>query len=424
MFEPNTNVIINSNKEVFIFQLTKDGEVTYHIYDHSLTLLNSNILYDKNILKYSALIDEENTIHLIALINTGELNYYKYTEDRWAKGTIAKFDLKSNIYNQIEILMIKNKIHILYNYSNLINSNIWTIQHIIYNNNIEEKHNAIRYISKKAPYPFIIDGDSQGTIHLLYRNNLKDPQVYHSFYSPYTKSWSSLAKQISLDNSLMPFLFIDSQNNLHGLWLEEQNEIYQLRYLKMSSSGKEKYIWKEIYLPYISISKYPPIIFEEKGKLKLLFSSKDSIRYFYSNDYGNSWSLSQEYMNKTPNTFMVKTNSNLLFQGSKVSSSYYELSTNSNFYFLDLFSNDKSLEFEIQHSIQENTLETVDIVSKILSDINIKLDEILENNVSIKSNLAQLNKEQEYTNKALEHIQLSLNSNKKSFIDKFFNWLK
>src|SRR5690606_4266233 len=109
-------------------------------------------------------------IHLVALINTGELHYYSYTDGQWYKNTIAKFNLKSNIYNQFETLIINNKLHLLYNYSNLINSNIWTIQHIVYDSKREEQYNVVRYISKKIPEPFIVDADNLGNIHILYVN--------------------------------------------------------------------------------------------------------------------------------------------------------------------------------------------------------------------------------------------------------------
>lgn len=147
MFNPNVNFILNSNNQIFKFELTDDKKIIYTIYDFLLTPLESSTLNDANILKYAVLIDENECIHLAVLLSTGELNYHKYESNMWSKATIAKFDLRSNLYNQIELLMINKKLNVLFNYSNLINSNIWTIQHVIYGTN--EKHNAIRYITKK-----------------------------------------------------------------------------------------------------------------------------------------------------------------------------------------------------------------------------------------------------------------------------------
>lgn len=439
MFELNINIVINSKKEIFVFRLTNYGEINYTIFDPSLISLYSKNLYDKNVLKYSVTIDENDVIHLLALINTGELNYYKYMEEKWSKATIAKFDMISNIYNQIEILMIKNKLHIIYNYSNLINSNIWTIQHVIYGD--EEKHNAIRYISKRIPDPFAISVDNQGTIHLLYRNNINKPQIYHMFYSHYTKAWSPLSKQISSDTgqSSLPFLFIDSQDNLHGLWLEEIDDRCKIKYLKMNSSGKEKYIWKDIKLPYIQLSKYPPIIFEENNKLKLIFTYDDDIDFLYSSDFGNSWLKGENSQNLDPNTILAKVKSNV----NKINYIYCNISNEPKLYFLDSFPYKKTLNAHENLKIEsENKAETSDCMDKekisiseneeiisetneinssILDELENKFTDILDNYKAIESTLIKILNNQETIKNELNNIQNSINPKKDSFFTKFFS---
>lgn len=428
MFELNTNIIINTSEEIFIFQLSTEGEIIYTVYDSSLIALSSNSLHDKKVLKYAALIDENHIIHLVALISTGELNYYKYTDQNWSKVAMAKFDMKSNLYNQIEILMVKNKLHILYNYSNLINSNIWTIQHVVYGS--EEKHNAIRYISKKIPDPFIVDVDSQGTIHLLYRNNINNPQVYHIFYSPYTKSWSTLSKQISSDNSsnLLPFLFIDSQDNLHALWLEELDGRYQIKYLRMSSSGKEKYLWKDTKLPYIQLSKYPPIIFEENSKLKLIFLSNDTIGFLYSYDYGNSWLKGTNNESLNQNIILTKANSNI----NKINYIYCNTFDNPKLFFLDSFSykepiknyQNLSIESEDKEAVLDPIETKLDNISELddkLNGLEYKLKDILDNFSSMEYILTQILDNQEILNHKIDNMQNSINLKNRSFFYRLFN---
>lgn len=419
MFDLNINLVINSNKEIFVFQLSNEGKVIYSVYDSSLTFLDSNNLDDKRVLKYTTCIDESNTVHLVALIHTGELYYYKYSDQNWSKVTIAKFDMKSNLYNQIEILIIKNRLHIIYNYSNLINSNVWTIQHVIYGS--EEKHNAIRYISKRVPDPFIVDVDTQGTIHLLYKNNINNPQINHSFYSPYTKSWSSLTKQVSSDNrnSSLPFLFIDPQDNMHGLWQEDLDGNYQIKYIRMSSSGKEKYIWKDIQLPYIQLSKYPPIIFEEDNILKLVFLSGDSINFIYSTDYGSSWIKDSNNEVLSDDVILVKTKSIL----NKVNYIYCNSFDNPKLFFLDLFSYKKPLSVEGKPIVEyeETIVEPIEIQNIIPNEFEDKLNNILDNYNSIDSILNQLLDSQKSIEDKLNNIQNSIDSKKPSFLNRLFN---
>lgn len=430
MFNLNTNIVINSNQEVFIFQLSNDGEIIYTIYDSSLTLFDSNLLHEKNIIKYSILIDENDIIHLVALVNTGELNYFKYIEEKWIKATIAKFDTKSNMYNQIEILMIKNKIHIIYNYSNFINSNIWTIQHVIYGD--EERHNAIRYISKRTPDLFVVDVDNQGTIHLLYRSNPNNPQIHHIFYSHYTKAWSSLSKQISSDNcnNLLPFLLIDSQNNLHGIWVEVMNDKYKLKYLKMKSSGKEKYIWKDISFPYIQLSDYPPIIIEEDNKLKLIYLSNNTIQFLYSLDHGESWVKGENSENPTKNIMLIRVKSNIN-RINKINYIYSNISDSPILYFLDLLPYKK--DFDTTDSIlpetiipsetkdNEPNLEATETSISIYDELYNKIESILDNHNNTQSILNQILDNQENIIDKINNIQKSIDIKKDSFINKLFN---
>lgn len=434
MFEPNINIIFNSHMEVFIFELSDEGEIKYKTYDSSLRLLGSNSLYDKNILKYSVTIDENDILHLVALINTGELNYYRYNKVEWSKGTMAKFDLKSNIYNQIEIIWVKNQLHIIYNYSHLINSNIWTIQHVVYNNESKERHNAIRYVSKRIPDPFTIDVDSQGTIHLLYRTYINNSsQIYHVFYSPYTKAWSSLPKQLSSDNlanNLFPFLFIDSKDNIHGLWIEEAKDSLELKYLRMSSSGKERYIWKEISLSNTSTSNYPPIIFEDNNKLKLLYLSNDTIQVLYSTDYGNLWSDKKESSRSIEKISVVRAKANILTPICKIRHSYCNISNNINFYFLDIYPSQKleeSPDKNLVEDILEEPLEYIEPLDpietklEILDELDIKLQNILDNHNTLETIMKKILVNQGIMENKLDNIQKSIDSKRKSFFDRLFN---
>lgn len=412
MFNQNKNIVINSNKEIFVFNLSTEREIIYNIYNSPLISLNSGSLGDEKVLMYATLIDEQDTIHLVSLLSTGELNYHKYIDKVWTKNSIAKFDMQSNLYSQIEILMVQDKLHIIYNYSNLINSNIWTIQHVVYNS--KEKHNAIRYISKRTPEPFSVDVDSKDIIHLLYKNNITNPQIYHGFYNPYRKSWTSLYKKISIDNVKIstPFLFIDSQDNLHALWLEELNNKYQIRYMKMSSSGKEEYIWKNINLPYMDISNYAPIIIEKDDNLNLVFVSNDNIIYLHSSDQGNSWHKSYGIENLSENTIIAKVKSNLY----KANYIYCNLVNDPKLYFLDLILHRKDLESVEELSIEEQ-IHAIDVE---LDSIEVEIPPISNEHNITEQRINQILENQEIIKKQLEKIHNSVSFKKISFLEKFF----
>lgn len=427
MFELNTSIIIDSEIKTFVFKLDKE-EIKYDIFDHSFNLLNSISLPDKGVKLYSVFIDLDNTIHLVALLSTGELNYYKYIDEQWSKGTIANFDLKANIYNQIKIFTVKDKLHLIYNYSNLINSHIWTLQHVVYDKTSGGKHNIIRYISKRAPDPFFVDIDRLGTIHLFYKTDLSSiSQVHHTFYSPYTNNWISSPKQISSDgiNNLDFYLFIDSSNNLHGLLLEELNNRCKIKYLRMSSKGKEKYIWKEISLPYIFISNYPPIIFQEDNNLKLLYLSDNKIKYITSIDYGITWSIENIVDSLDDSPSIVEVSSNLLSKKHKINHSYFNSSNNPKLNSLNIFSNTTFLLEEISsevinEEVEPEILEEVKIDPNILNDLNNKIDQLILNYETYESFISIMVSNQVNLENILNNIQISLDENNQSFLSKLF----
>lgn len=439
MLKYNANVAINSNKSLFVFELSKDKEIIFHMYDSSLNHLRSEVLNDQDVFKYSAIIDENDDLHVVALMNSGELSYYKYVESRWTSAKIGKFDLSSNIYNQMEIFMINNKLHIIYNYSNLINSNIWTIQHVIYDNRVEARHNAVRYISKKNPDPFVADVDKVGTIHLTYATSINNPQIFYSFYSPFTKGWASQAKQLSEKNSscMHPYLFIDTKDNLHCLWIQELNGKSSVKYFKMSLNGKEKYIWKQISLPYIHVSNSLPILLEENNILKLIFTSDKYLDFLSSSDYGNSWFNEKASHMFTKNMSIIKVESNLSQDKNKITHAYFTLEPDLKFYLLDVYKDIETLDTiadtpedcqneeineEINMDINKDIIDSISPnISDVIEGLNIQIDNIIINQKYIESILTNILNNQEDIESKLDMLEDIINSINRPFFQRIFN---
>ncbi|NLK44060.1 MAG: hypothetical protein GX300_06680 [Tissierellia bacterium] len=438
MFNPNKNIIIDSNHDLFIFDLSIDGKIAYNHFDSNLNLLDTNNLSEDLTLNYSVTIDGNDIIHLVALINSGELHYYKYTDKQWHKNTIAKFNLKSNIYNQFETLIINDKLHLIYNYSNLINSNIWTIQHIVYDSRREEQYNAIRYISKKTPEQFVVDSDSLGNIHLLYINYINNfPQVYHSFYNPYGKVWNPHPKLLSSDNvnNLFPYLFIDSNNNIHCLWVEDLKYKLNLRVMKMNASGKEKFTWKEINLPHIFLSSGYPFIFELNNKLQLIFISKDKIHSLESEDYGNSWIKTTGDIDFKDSLKIYKSRLSPLNYPDKVNLVFFDEGDKGEIYFINHFFSANSFSFiespeEVEEAQEELTndyteykvsSEPVESVPSYILEFSEKLDNLISNQCSLEESLEKIINNQSKIINKLENLENLLMENTRSFWARIFN---
>lgn len=281
MIELNFNdyYLINSSKEVLVFKKTEEEK---------LECQSINFITDESIDLYSATVNSNDEIFIVVLSKSGELHLYSFNNMNWSKNTIGKFDLVSNSYKQLEVIFVNEEVNIFYSYYNTSFSNIWMIQHIIFNKLIEERHNVVRYAAANIWGPFIIDTDSNGNIHLIYNNN---SQVYYTLYNPFTKKWNSPVKQLSkqdLVNS-WPYLFVDSKDNLHCLWLNKVKSHNQVNYMKMPIKGRDSFVWKTMIFPFKVFTEILPIIFQEKDLLKLIYFNEDSVKFLYSSDSGNSW---------------------------------------------------------------------------------------------------------------------------------------
>lgn len=268
------------------FLLDVEGSLKYTIFkeDNILEefLISENVLifdYDKGV---------NNTIHLIFLEKDGDLNYVTFRDGELIKSIIGKFDTKANSYNQISILLVKSKINVIYSYSNVINSNIYTLHHVVLSKVLEEKYTIIRYLSNKNNISFTVDCDSSGNIHLFYNtisNNFSF--IYYTYFNPYSNRW--LNNPIRLSNSEIyseyPSIYVDDNDNVHGAWWETKSKDFLFRYNRMSSGGKEKFKWSEIKTPNIIQEKPTCNISQENSIIKITFDNC----LLLSKDNGLNW---------------------------------------------------------------------------------------------------------------------------------------
>ena len=124
-------------------------------------------------------------------MNDGSLTYSIYSNEKLSTNLISKLDIKSNTYKHLNLYIVNDSIHIFYAYSNLINSNIWSIQHIVGNKKKWEKKTVINTIADKSFSPFLVDFDKLGNVPLVYGayDQVKN-HIYYTFYNTYQQKWN------------------------------------------------------------------------------------------------------------------------------------------------------------------------------------------------------------------------------------------
>ena len=242
-------------------------------------------LLDENVMIFGYTYGKDDSTHLVYLQKNGALNYVLFKDGKINESLIGNFDTRSNSYNQIEILMIKDRINIFYSYSNVINANIYTIHHVIINGKDQEKYNIIRYVSKKKEKSFSVSNDSSGNIHLLY-NTVSESfsHIYYTYFNPYKNQWLNSPTKLSSSDTISknPTIMVDSKENIHCIFWDLKNESYSLRIKRMAQVGKDVYKWLDIKTPRV-IEDSPMISISEKNHI--IYIETDNF-ILLSEDYG------------------------------------------------------------------------------------------------------------------------------------------
>ncbi len=405
------NIIINSKKELILFYLSSLNNIQYTIYDFNHILLSNQSLCEDKVLNFTATIDNDDVIHIVLLIETGELNYYILNDQHWTKSVIAKFNFKSNIYNNLYLFAKNNNINLFYSYANLINDKLWTIQHIIGNFNSWKKFNVINYIANKKDHFLYLDQDSFGTIHLIYSsNNNNRYQIYHTFYNSFTERWNQYPYRLSdiNFNNILPYLFIDSKDNLHGLWLEGNIDKNILKYAQFPFKPKGNYSWKQINIPLVFNCTQVPIMIEENGKLKIIYTTKDNISFLYSMDYGKSWIKGNSVDVNGRKLKLAKISKNITSsKNNNINNAYFSNGDNLNFYFVDTLQS-------LKNYSNSSNCTNGSMTQQKFNNQNEKID--VE---EIKTRLNEIHSSQEAIEKNIEKILDILSKNKPSLLNKF-----
>ncbi len=375
------------------FYIDETKNLILNKYNQNNEYIESTKISNENILDFSASIDRKNKIHLIYLLKDGSLIYSIYYNEKWSNHLIGKLNLKSNIYKELKLYIFNNEIYIFYAYTNLINENIWTIEEIIGSKNGWNKKRIVNVLSEKNFSPFCIDFDKLGNIHMVYRAKDKNSnQIYYTFYNIFVKKWNQLHTKISdsMTNNSFPYLFVDSQNNIHILWYSLVSEDCILNYKNLLTIGQNRDNWEKVKLPLIKNSISTPIMFEYDNNLNILYLKDNNIFSLISKDNGRTWYEENKTTFNTKTIWLVKYSSNSTsdaIQG-KINDIYCII--DNNILYLNNFNNSsikKSVDSSKKKVTKELGLMDLKDLEENLVQINMTLEKILASINNIENSM-------------------------------------
>ncbi|WDV44136.1 hypothetical protein PV797_11420 [Clostridiaceae bacterium M8S5] len=288
----NYYLIETSKSLQYFFYKTKDNSIYYDLYDNNRLSKKEIAIIENGVLEFTVNIDANDEIHLIFITDKGKINHYILKKSKWIKHTLYTVDIKSNLYNNLQIKFIQNNIHIFYSTCNYISPTIWTIKHIVNTKKGFEKRNVISYTANKMSSSFKIDYDSFGTIYLLYKNfSNKESHIYLISTNATINKWGKQPTKISYDNSSNshPYLFVDNKDNVHVIWCTLTNNNLKLNYKKLAINRYNKIVWNNISLPEISFNSTHPFIYQYNNKLYIIYRQNSTLKFLVSYDHGYKW---------------------------------------------------------------------------------------------------------------------------------------
>lgn len=412
---PNHQFLVkNSMQETYNFCFGENRSIVYNIFDNSNNLSETITLTDKNILDFAVAIDRNDKIHLVFITTDGNLMYYIYYNEKWLKNTLTLLNTKSNVYKNLSLKIFKSTVHIFFMYSNIINSNLWTIQHLFNKDNKLEKNNITSISCSKTINPFYVDFDKYDNIHLIYQNKIKGiQQIFYTSFNSFLNRWMLVPKKLSNSSTdcLYPYLFVDNRNTLHALWY--QSDISpKLRYKQLPSTKNHTNTWNEINLPVSSNETIFPLIFQENNILNILYKENDSIKSLQSNNYGLHWTKNQNKIDND-NSILIKycTNYKPELRRIKINHIYGSIENTIILYNSDIYQTSPIFSTSSEDDIRKIT--SLSEIKSILNknDNNPQTSELKNNIENTKIHLDTLLLKSQKINETSNHIKETINQN-------------
>lgn len=306
---PQHYLIKTKGNLAYLFYLNKDRTIAARLFSEDNQAQDEEILTPKGILDFSVTIDANDYIHLICINKDGVLLYYIQQKSQWSHRQISKLDIKSNYYKNLLILIKNKETHIFCNKTNLTNPMVTSIEHMYWDNKNINRKTISNYLPGKYPTPQLIDFDSHGNVHLVYKVLYKNNhQLYYNFFNTFNKRWSSAEMITSLqEDHSHPHMLIDNKDNLHLVWCAIQENNFIVRYKRKINVTNYKSRWsgtKTISNP--NSNSLSPILIQDGTILKVMAKQTNQIVEIHSSNYGNDWSApSTQRVHKTSNPVLV-----------------------------------------------------------------------------------------------------------------------
>lgn len=291
------------NSIYIIDNISYDNLWSFYLYDKTLYYCKDKN-YDKESIKiiddvktFDLCIDAKQKIHILCVINSGELIYLVLQNDICNKKLLQSFPQKANSIDQVKILAVDDAIHIFYNFriigKNIRNYNYKSFIIHSYKTKYEWMQSYIGTFHQSISPNFFVDIDSNKTLHFFYLSIDQKTQSINSLVFPKYKATWFKAKNIKLSTHNIKLLnvFNDSNDRIHYIF---QNSNSMGIYHQCISTS-EAFQNPHSLVDGKTIDSLEFNIFEVNKQIWISWLTENHISYIYSQNFGETWTDVSEY---------------------------------------------------------------------------------------------------------------------------------
>ncbi len=254
-------------------------------------------------------VDSNNNSHIVWVDDTSgnwEIYYSKFNGSNWSVPIIISDTNHINWSGQDIIIDSLDNLHVIWSqcippYS----GSDWEIYYSKFNGTWSTPENISNTSPTKPSYNPNIAVDSNNNLHVVW-NSSNAPTAEGIYYSKFNGSdWSSSIDITNndIENKYIPYISVDSLNNLHVVWEDNRLGDREIFYSKYDGN------WSipENISNTINDSWAPKISVDSNNYLHLVwYEDKGSIEEIYYNKYNGSWSTSQSIYNESGSSYSPK----------------------------------------------------------------------------------------------------------------------
>ena len=284
------HVIQFKSGEIWDFYAKQNVGISYRRLDKNGIWEKPSVLVSNTQEDFSVKIDNMDHLHLICCSVNGELLYFLYNGMNWNKQTLSRCDPVRYTIRYPMVILIKNKIHILFARGAAFSTGYWSLYHYYWDDIVWHSKEITRLTAGYRLSPFYADL-SEKYIHLVYRG-LATHQ-YEIFYCRYHLEhgiWSTPENVTrGTADCNMPFLLI-RDDLLHLTWVTLSKTNLIVKYKNKSVRGLGRVEWSHpLQLNSEgSNASFPRLIWVE-GKLWCIWYQSDNL-IGCSSEKGENWS--------------------------------------------------------------------------------------------------------------------------------------